>query len=300
MSHFAHVFVVAALLLVAASAHAQVSDQLTCYQIKDPAKLAGVVNLNSPPFGPAAGCKISKAKLFCVPATKTVVSAIDKGVKPPTNITPLPISGPDPGARVCYQMTCPKPLPPDTEISDQFGNRVVTKLKPAMLCVPAITGPPPPTPTPTLMPTPTLGSGTPDPTPTATPASCGGPGQVCCPSGPACNEAGCCSGGICFPDGQTCAETACVDTSACTFESSAACDETGVKTQRCTPQICSSGSCAQGTDVMQTVDCFRTTDGAACGVTAAGCPLGMVRDICCTTSAGFSDNSCSVICGTCQ
>jgi hypothetical protein len=131
-------FAVAVLVIVtaAASAHAAVNDHLKCYKVKDALNLAAVVDLNSPQFGLEAGCKVSKAKFFCVPATKTVVSAEDKKTHVP--ITPLPVGGPDPGDRVCYKVKCPEPFPPDTQVTDQFGTRTVTKFKTSLLCTPAV------------------------------------------------------------------------------------------------------------------------------------------------------------------
>jgi hypothetical protein len=124
------------------AAHAQVPDHLKCYKIKDPVKLAAIVDLDSPQFGLEAGCQVKPAKMFCVPATKTVVSALDKATDLP--ITPLPISGPDPGDRICYKVKCPEPFPPDTEVTDQFGTRTLVKFKTQMLCTPAVKGGVPP------------------------------------------------------------------------------------------------------------------------------------------------------------
>lgn len=83
------------------------ADHLECYTVRDPLKLKGYVNLDSPQFGLQKGCKISKPKMFCVPATKSVVSATNGG----DPITPLPISGPDAGDRICYEISCPKSGP---------------------------------------------------------------------------------------------------------------------------------------------------------------------------------------------
>ena len=56
----------------------QIADHLKCYKVTDPLRLSGVVDLNSPQFGAETGCIISKARLFCVPVTKNVVSAEDR------------------------------------------------------------------------------------------------------------------------------------------------------------------------------------------------------------------------------
>jgi hypothetical protein len=167
----------AALLMVtlAAPVRAQVADHLKCYKIKDAVKLAAVVDLDSPQFGLEAGCKVTGAKMFCVPASETVISAVDKKRRG-LSITPLPITGPDPGDRICYTVKCPKPYPPATQVRDQFGTRTLTKLQPFMLCVPAVKGsvPPTPTETPTLTATPasTL-TATLTPAPTLTPTPTG-------------------------------------------------------------------------------------------------------------------------------
>jgi len=167
MFHTTSATVVASLVAIAlaAPAGAQVADHLKCYKIKDQLKLAGTADLDTPQFGLDPGCKISKATLFCVPGTKTNVSVIDKSTGNP--ITPLPVTGPDPGDRICYKVKCPEPFPPDTEATDQFGTRMLTKFKPFMLCAPAVKGgvPSTPTPIPTVTPTSTL---TLTPTPTST------------------------------------------------------------------------------------------------------------------------------------
>lgn len=132
--------VAAAALLAgwATTASAQV-DHEKCYKIKDPVKLKGIVDVTSPQFGLEAGCKIGKAKYFCVPASKSVISAEDKATGLP--IAPLPVYAPDaPVDRICYKLKCPLPAPPDTAVTDQFGSRTLTKFKAAYLCTPAVKG----------------------------------------------------------------------------------------------------------------------------------------------------------------
>jgi hypothetical protein len=130
--------VAVALLTMVGVAHAQpVNDHLECYQVKDPLALAAVVDLASPQFGVDPGCRVSRAKYFCAPATKTVISAAAKKVP----ITPLPIGGPDAGDRVCYKMNCPIAAIADQTITDQFGTRTVSKFKASYLCTPAVKGP---------------------------------------------------------------------------------------------------------------------------------------------------------------
>ena len=134
---------VAALLAVAAGrAPAQIADHLECYKVKDPLKLEAFVDLDSPQFGLAPNCKVGKAKFFCAPAEKTVLSAVDKATDLP--ITPLPITGPNAGDRICYKVKCPEPFPPDQPATDQFGTRTLTKFKTQLLCTPAVKGGVPP------------------------------------------------------------------------------------------------------------------------------------------------------------
>lgn len=121
--------------------HAQaVKDHLKCYQVKDALNLAARVDLASPQFGLEAGCKVGKAKYFCVPAEKTVISAEDKKLKQP--IVPLPVTGPDAGDRICYKVKCPAPAVPiaDQTVTDQFGTRIATKFKASFVCTPAVKG----------------------------------------------------------------------------------------------------------------------------------------------------------------
>jgi hypothetical protein len=125
-----------ALLVVAVAVPAiALDDHLQCFQIKDPLNLAAVVDLNSPLLGLAPGCKVSTTKFFCVPVAKIVVSAEDKKTHVP--IVPFPIDGANPGKRLCYKVKCPTAAIPDQAVSDQFGNRVVAKLKTSLLCTPA-------------------------------------------------------------------------------------------------------------------------------------------------------------------
>src|SRR5438874_843507 len=111
-----------ATLLSPRMSHGQsVADHLECFRIKDPVNLKGVVDLDSPQFGPDSGCKIMRAQLFCVPVSKTVKQAADKAKKKP--IRPLAVSGPGLGDHICYKIRCPEAVLPDQEVTDQFGTR---------------------------------------------------------------------------------------------------------------------------------------------------------------------------------
>src|SRR5262245_25830760 len=100
---FALVLAAVALSLTGPAA-AQDPDHLKCYKVRDPLLLSGTVDLSSPQLGDEPGCKIGRATpaLFCVPATKTVVEVKDRATGQP--IAPLPVTGPDPGDRLCYKI----------------------------------------------------------------------------------------------------------------------------------------------------------------------------------------------------
>ncbi len=112
-------------------------DQLNCYRINDPLKLRGIVDIDSKAFGLEPGCKIKKPVLFCVPASSNVREAREGRVP----IEPLNIDGQQlADDRICYKIECKKPFPPDQEVTDQFGSRTVRKLKPFLVCGPAVRG----------------------------------------------------------------------------------------------------------------------------------------------------------------
>jgi hypothetical protein len=133
------VVVLAAIVWAAlsSSAGAQVADSLQCFKVKDPLKLKGIVDIDGASLGLAPGCKISRAKQYCTAATSSVQTATAQG----NPLALLPISGPNPGDRVCYRVRCPS-TSANQEISDQFGNRTVEIGSVKTLCVPAVAGPP--------------------------------------------------------------------------------------------------------------------------------------------------------------
>jgi hypothetical protein len=130
------------LLAVPNSVQAQPFDHLQCHKMKDPHKFDAVVDLEPlqvPVFLPAAGCKIKvKGKEFCVPTNKQVQS---------TDAPAEAVVGQEQTHDfICYKMKCPKAVISDTEVTDQFGTRMLTNLKPSgKICVPAVKGGPPPT-----------------------------------------------------------------------------------------------------------------------------------------------------------
>lgn len=125
------------LVLAATSAPAQVADHLQCFKLKDPVALKAVADFDSAQLGLAAGCKVSKTALFCVPADTTILSASDHGQP----LVPLPHAGPEAATRrVCYKVKCPSVTLPDPVVTDQFGTRTLSKLRTAMVCAPAASG----------------------------------------------------------------------------------------------------------------------------------------------------------------
>ncbi len=119
-------------------ASAQPSAALQCFKIKDPLKIAGVVDLDSPLYGLSPGCRLGRAKQYCVPATRDIQSATANG----SPLSFLGITGPQAGDQVCYRIKCKAPAGGTQEVSDVFGNRVVKRGRARTLCVPAVPGPP--------------------------------------------------------------------------------------------------------------------------------------------------------------
>lgn len=119
------------------NADAGVADGLRCYRVEDPMLLEGVVDLDATDLGFDSTCRVKKTRTYCVPVSTSVVDATING----HSLTPLPVSGPNPGDRICYKITCPGPLPQLPEVSDMFGTRTLTAVRNATLCVPAVKGP---------------------------------------------------------------------------------------------------------------------------------------------------------------
>jgi len=131
------------LLLMNAAAYAATSDHLKCYRIKDPVALQGIADLSAPPFKPEPGCKISRVAVYCVAASKTAVSVLDKLSELPI----VPLAAPAPsveGDQVCYKLKCPVDpahSPHDKRTTHQFGTRTFTKFKASLFCAPAVKAP---------------------------------------------------------------------------------------------------------------------------------------------------------------
>ena len=110
------------------------ANHLQCYKMRDGHKFKAIVDLDSPQFGLADGCKVKgKAKYFCVPAVKTVREI--NGQAPSL----LPVTGGELDRDYfCYMTKC-KVQPPAAQIAaDQFAERNIGLIKTSMMCVPAI------------------------------------------------------------------------------------------------------------------------------------------------------------------
>ncbi|TFH20310.1 MAG: hypothetical protein E4H03_12440, partial [Myxococcales bacterium] len=129
------------LALAATPAQAQF-DHLKCYKAKDQKTFKKAqVDLTAlqTQFGVSESCEIkAKAKLFCVPVTKTVLS-IEDGLDTPFPAEDLAFD------RLCYKLKCPAAQIGPEEVSDQFGTRQLDKFKASLLCTPAVKGPAPTT-----------------------------------------------------------------------------------------------------------------------------------------------------------
>ncbi len=116
----------------------QETDHLQCYRIRDTHSYSGLLNLDSPQFGMTAGCRVRiRGAKFCVPARKEVVE-LDPG-------TPIAEFESEPLVfdRICYKVSCPKPVLPPQEVTDQFGTRIISFRSVSEVCTPAVKGPVP-------------------------------------------------------------------------------------------------------------------------------------------------------------
>jgi len=127
-----------AMELQPATVHAQapapvgVLDHLMCYKMVDPLQIQAAVKMFSdvqPQFSQNE-CTLVKPVEFCVPATKTRLT--------PALNTPNLIGQPLQNDYICYLVKCAgSPLPPDQNVTDQFGTRTHQKYRPFTICAPA-------------------------------------------------------------------------------------------------------------------------------------------------------------------
>jgi len=122
----------AALLFLSGLAHA-VSDQSICYEVKDSLKLKGTLDPDRATVPLQPGCKLSKTRYLCVPASAGVSNVVDRKTGP---ITPAFYPGRPTGEELCYNIRCKRPFPEDARAQDSFGDRVLGKLTPGLFCTP--------------------------------------------------------------------------------------------------------------------------------------------------------------------
>ena len=129
--------IVVLLLPAMVGAQAQ-NDHMKCYKVHDALALVTDIDLDTPLSNTDAfGCRVGKAKYFCTAANTGGLDALDK--KTHQHITPLPVSGPDPGDRICYAIKCTSGFFPQIfSMTDRFGNRSTVPKKLSLLCTPAV------------------------------------------------------------------------------------------------------------------------------------------------------------------
>lgn len=139
MRRFAFAFVIGGIMLGlhvptvrAQPAPEGVLDHLICYKMVDPLQIQAAVAMFSdvqPQFSQRQ-CTLVKPVQFCVPATKITVT--------PALATPNLIGQPLQNDYICYSVRCAgSALPPDENVTDQFGTRTQQKYRPVTICVPA-------------------------------------------------------------------------------------------------------------------------------------------------------------------
>jgi len=124
-------------VLVGATCALAVTDDLQCFTVTNETlkKLKAVVDLDTPSIGVASGCKLSKAKLYCLP-TQTTLRA-GTVVDGRTPVETIPFGGPPAeSARICYGLKCKKPSGTAGEQAalDQLGEHRFKKLTTSMVC----------------------------------------------------------------------------------------------------------------------------------------------------------------------
>jgi len=129
----------AAMVLFSSAAFADADDHLKCFKIRDESTFASAdVDLDASSSGfDVEGCTVKgRAKEFCVPAGKTIVSIVDGNA--------ITLDGETLAySRLCYRLKCPESTIAPLEVTDQFGTRTISGFKAVELCTPAIFGGPP-------------------------------------------------------------------------------------------------------------------------------------------------------------
>jgi len=122
------IVLVAACFPVAAPASAQTADHVACYHVRSRApKTKYQVTLENEAGSVRCTVK-AQPKIACL-----ATAEIDASPTPPGGGPPPAAAGPF----LCYQLRCPKPLPPDTTLSDEFGGHALSVRGAQWYCAPA-------------------------------------------------------------------------------------------------------------------------------------------------------------------
>jgi hypothetical protein len=107
-------------------------DHLACYKVKDRAG-RGRFTLTVTNGGVTQACSVKlPAQLGCIESVKADVVPAPPGGGPQSAAA---------GNFLCYHLKCPKPFPPDVEMTDQLGGQRVVRFRGAqLLCAPATRG----------------------------------------------------------------------------------------------------------------------------------------------------------------
>lgn len=133
-------FAVGTLSLLIGPVQASTTDHLKCYKVRDSIKLRAVVDLDAPPLGFEAGCKVSPGVELCLPALSSIDQALDASQKPPTPLAPSTLSAANAAnLYLCYKLKCPGRAA-DQAATDEFGTRDLTRLRASRYCAPANLG----------------------------------------------------------------------------------------------------------------------------------------------------------------
>ena len=124
---------IAAVVALSLPAFAQpMGDHVTCYKVKDSAGKAKYDATLATDAGSQDCLVRAPAKYACVPTTKSNVTPTPPGGGPVTSAA---------GSFLCYRVKCRQPAG-SSNVTDQFGQRVVTFRKAKYLCTPADVPPP--------------------------------------------------------------------------------------------------------------------------------------------------------------
>ncbi|MDG2304565.1 MAG: hypothetical protein P8R42_07885 [Candidatus Binatia bacterium] len=101
-----------------------------CFGIRDSARIRAQLQVETSQFGSFDG-KIAKKSIEpCVPAGKLLGEVRDVSMRPNVPIGPLPVGGVAASSEYLrYKLTGKKSFPTDHPVVDQFGLRIVDKLK---------------------------------------------------------------------------------------------------------------------------------------------------------------------------